>query len=204
MALILAICIMISPIFAEKVIDLGVLGKVYPIEEEPLTEFIQTKLQYLSKSDLLKKQMEVQRHIQKTLHEPKQVQGIRYASKNYHYYITPETAVHKDMVCPVTKKVFARQGDRFNTLKHHQLQSTLLFLDGENQKHIKWAKSQGKHARWILVKGRPLDLMRKQKHPIYFDQQGALTHKLDIRDIPCVVKQEGEQLRIQVEGGVNE
>ena len=32
--------------------------------------------------------------------------------------------------------------------------------------------------------------------PVYFDQQGALTRKLGITQVPALVSQEGAQLRI--------
>ena len=44
--------------------------------------------------------------------------------------------------------------------------------------------------------GSHLDLARKWKQAIYYDQQGTLTDKLRIRQVPALVSQEGSRLRI--------
>ena len=45
------------------------------------------------------------------------------------------------------------------------------FFDGSNENHVEWAK-QHMEAKWILVKGSPLDLEDETNHDVYFDQQG--------------------------------
>ena len=44
--------------------------------------------------------------------------------------------------------------------------------------------------------GSYLELMRRWKRPVFFDQQGTLTDKLGIRHVPALVSQEGKRLRI--------
>jgi conjugal transfer pilus assembly protein TraW len=38
--------------------------------------------------------------------------------------------------------------------------------------------------------------MQRWRLPVYFDQQGALTRKLGITQVPALVSQEGLQLRV--------
>ena len=55
----------------------------------------------------------------------------------------------------------------------------------------------------ILVKGEPLKLQRelkKQKIWIYFDQAGFLTQKLEIKEVPALVTQDGLRLKISIIG----
>ena len=52
------------------------------------------------------------------------------------------------------------------------------------------------HARSILVGGSYLDLMKSWRMPVYFDQQGLLTRRLGITQVPALVSQEGLRLRI--------
>ena len=48
----------------------------------------------------------------------------------------------------------------------------------------------------ILTGGSYLDLMRRWKQPVFFDQQGSLAEKLGIRHVPALVSQEDRRLRI--------
>ena len=48
----------------------------------------------------------------------------------------------------------------------------------------------------ILTGGSYLDLMRRWQRPVFYDQQGNLTTKLGIRQVPALVTQDGRRLRI--------
>ena len=48
----------------------------------------------------------------------------------------------------------------------------------------------------ILTGGSYLDLMRRWKQTVYYDQQGLLTTRLGIRQVPARVTQDGKRLRI--------
>ncbi|KXS30377.1 MAG: Type-F conjugative transfer system protein TraW, partial [Candidatus Gallionella acididurans] len=42
----------------------------------------------------------------------------------------------------------------------------------------------------------PLDLMRKWKIQVFYDQGGTLTRRFGITHVPAIVRQEGKRLRI--------
>jgi len=48
----------------------------------------------------------------------------------------------------------------------------------------------------ILTGGSYLDLMRRWRRPVFYDQQGNLTTKLGIRHVPALVTQDGRRLQI--------
>ena len=48
----------------------------------------------------------------------------------------------------------------------------------------------------ILVGGSYLDLMQSWRLPVYYDQQGLLTRRLGITQVPALVSQDGLRLRI--------
>jgi conjugal transfer pilus assembly protein TraW len=48
----------------------------------------------------------------------------------------------------------------------------------------------------ILTGGSYLDLMRRWKLAVFYDQQGHLTTQLGIRHVPALVTQDGKRLRI--------
>ena len=47
-----------------------------------------------------------------------------------------------------------------------------------------------------LYQAHYLDLMRRWERPVFYDQQGNLTTKLGIRQVPALVTQDGRRLRI--------
>lgn len=73
----------------------------------------------------------------------------------------------------------------------------LIFIDGENEKHIKWAIAKLSDAKIyrheqgkiVLIKGAPLDLQKRLKQEIYFDQFGLLSRRLKIKHVPAIVYQ---------------
>jgi conjugal transfer pilus assembly protein TraW len=87
-----------------------------------------------------------------------------------------------------------------NPLDIVSLSRHLFFFDARDAGQLARAREvleryQGK-VKLILTGGSHLELARKWKQPIYYDQQGALTGKLRIRQVPALVSQEGRRLRI--------
>jgi len=52
-------------------------------------------------------------------------------------------------------------------------------------------------AKIILINGSPLELQKKYKLWVYFDQSGILTTKFGIKHVPATVSQEGKRLKIR-------
>ena len=50
--------------------------------------------------------------------------------------------------------------------------------------------------RLILVKGSPVELMQREKTPVFFDQLGLLTDKFRLAQTPAIIVREGDRLRI--------
>lgn len=73
----------------------------------------------------------------------------------------------------------------------------ILFIDGENEAHVKWALSQPLNSKIILIQGRPLTLEERHERHFYFDQLGLITKKLGITQIPARVTQERDRLKIE-------
>ena len=61
---------------------------------------------------------------------------------------------------------------------------------------MKIGLSYSRCVREILIGGSYLDLMRRWKQTVYYDQQGLLTARLGIRQVPARVTQDGQRLRI--------
>ena len=91
-------------------------------------------------------------------------------------------------------------GTVVNPLDSVTLSQALLFIDARDREQVARARKliderQGK-VKVILTGGSYLDLMRRWQRPVFYDQQGNLTTKLGIRQVPALVTQDGRRLRI--------
>ena len=80
------------------------------------------------------------------------------------------------------------------------LSRPLLFIDARDKAQLDQAQRlladrQGQ-IKLILTGGSYLDLMRRWKLAVFYDQQGHLTTQLGIRHVPALVTQDGNRLRI--------
>lgn len=180
--------------------DLGVIGPVYPIAEPHLLDFIQQRLQEKEKSgELAKLQEQARVRGIESVEYPQPVPGIRKTEAARTFYFDPSFVLDRNVFDSNGKLMFAA-GTRKNPLEIVSLSKSLLFFDARDPRQVARAKElialyQG-HVKPILVGGSYLDLMKSWQIPVYYDQQGALTHQLGIDQVPAVVSQEGMRLRI--------
>ena len=97
-------------------------------------------------------------------------------------------------------RLIVAPGTRVNPLDTVSLSKQLLFIDARDPAQVGRAKrfldERGGRLKVILTGGSYLDLMRRWKQPVFFDQQGSLAEKLGIRHVPALVSQEDRRLRI--------
>lgn len=180
--------------------DLGTIGPVYPIQEPHLLDFIRQRLQQKERSGELKKLEEQARArgIDAVTH-PKPVAGIKLAETARTFYFNPTFTLDRNVLDDKGKLLFPA-GTRKNPLEIVALSKHLLFFDARDKRQVTRAREliafyRGR-VKPILVGGSYLDLMKSWRAPVYYDQQGVLTHRLGITQVPAIVSQEGLRLRI--------
>ena len=180
--------------------DLGVIGPVYPIAEPSLLEAILAKLREAEASGALSKlQREAQSNAKRMVAHPPALASVQKTTQPRSFYYDP-TVVVPYPVADADGNVIAPPGTRVNPLDTVSLSKHLLFFDARDAEQLAQARQlleryQGK-VKLILTGGSHLDLSRKWKQAIYYDQQGTLIDKLRIRQVPALVSQEGRRLRI--------
>ena len=173
--------------------DFGYNGPAFPIEEESLAKLIQKKMSEALLQDRLGN---LQQSLIEQATHPRPVAGLQEASHTRSFLLDPSFTVKEDLHT-YTGTVFAQKGTKINPLHHTSLASGLLFFDGDNEKHLAWAKKQVGRFKWILVKGSPIELEVQEKVPVYFDQQGIYVRQFHIEHIPAKVSQQGSYLLIE-------
>jgi conjugal transfer pilus assembly protein TraW len=181
--------------------NLGVFGETFRIDEPDFIDQIQAKLTELQKSGKLETaQNEIQKKIVSTLKHPAPVNGIIHTETPRKFKFDPTIKVTVDLK-DHNGKIFAKKGEQFNPLDHIQMTKVILFFDGTEESHIKWALSKQKERTSciILVKGSPLELQKRFGQSVYFDQYGILVSKLGIKQVPAMALQEKKILTITEE-----
>ena len=180
--------------------DLGVIGPVYPIAEPSLLEVILAKLKEAEASGALSRlQREAQSNAKRMVEHPLAVATVTKTTQPRTFYYDP-TIVVPYPINDADGNVIAMPGTQMNPLDTVSLSKHLLFFDARDVEQLTRARQlleryRGK-VKLILIGGSHLDLARKWKQPVYYDQQGSLTEKLRIRQVPALVSQEGRRLRI--------
>lgn len=180
--------------------DLGTFGELFPIQEKSLLQVIQDKLQTLNEEGILQDhQKEIQEKVQRKLQNPPSVQGVKSTVKPRSFSYDPSFVVTNDLK-DHRGQIFCARGKKINPLQYRSLTKPLLFIDGLDSKQIEWVRQQRQsfaNVKVILIQGSPFKLSQKLLIPVYFDQQGLLTRKLGIRQVPARVTQKGDKLWIE-------
>lgn len=168
-------------------------GRTFPIEEKPFGSDITIPTEGALKK-IQEKQLEM---VKAYIEEPPEVKGIEETKAYRAFYYDPIFRVKED-IKTLDGRVIASQGQLINALDDPTIASAcdLIFFDGSNEKHIEWAK-QHMEAKWILVKGSPLDLEDGTDHEVYFDQQGMYCKQFGIERVPAKVSVEGKRILIE-------
>jgi conjugal transfer pilus assembly protein TraW len=180
--------------------DLGVVGPVYPIAEPNLLEVIVSKLREAEATGLLAGlQRDARANVTRAIEQPAAVAGLTKTTKPRSFYYDPSIVVPY-AIADAEGKVIVAPGTRVNPLDTVSLSKKLLFIDARDAEQLRRAQAilhqhQGK-VKLILTGGSYLDLMRRWKRPVFYDQQGQLVEKFGIRHVPALVSQEGKRLRI--------
>lgn len=173
--------------------DKGVYGELFEIEEKDLLEHVTSRLKKLEENGELKWiQDGIQKRIMKNIEEPRDIDGIIKTKEARVFEFDPTIEVTEDLK-DRKGRIFAKKGDKYNALNYITYSKTLLFIDGNDEEQIEWAKLKllkHKNVKIILVKGKPLKLQERLKRPIYFDQYGIITKRMGIKQAPARVWQE--------------
>lgn len=177
-----------------KLLDYGVRGHVFLIIAESLLEVIMKRLQIAKDNGILEKmQEEFKEKVSKKISRPTMVAGVIKARKSKSR-ILDLSFTQKTDIKDLNNNVIVKSGTKINPLDTINWGEDLIFIDGDDQDQINWAKS--KIGRLILVKGSPIELTKKLNKQVFFDQGGILSTHFKIKAVPATIKQEGKLLKV--------
>jgi conjugal transfer pilus assembly protein TraW len=181
-------------------VDLGTIGPTYGIAEPHLLEFIQQRLRGKERTGELQRLIdEARSRGVAAVRQPAPVEGVRSTQAARSWTIDPTFTLDRNIVDAQGRLLFPA-GTRKNPLEVVSLSKRLLFFDARDARQV--ARARELIARYdgkvkpILTGGSYLDLMKAWRVPVYYDQQGTLTRRFGIKQVPALVSQEGLRLRV--------
>ena len=180
--------------------DLGTIGQTYAIEEPHLLHYIEQTLRDKEKTgELANLEEQAKNRVIESIRNPKPLAGIRPTETARTFYFDPSIKVEQN-ITDDKGNIIVPAGTTKNPLEVVSLSKHLLFFDGSDHEQVRYARTlidhYGGKVKPILVAGSYLDLMKAWQLSVYFDQQGVLTTKFGITQVPALVSQEGLRLRI--------
>ena len=176
--------------------DLGIHGHVFQIEEEDLLESLKSRVGKLSVEEIEIMNKSVRDHYISQMQSPPPIQGLKPAQSYRVFYFDPTICTNQDIL-DHEGKVIVPKGKCYNPLDNILHLDALLFFDATDETQVKWARSQNQLVKWVLTKGKPIDLEEKENRAVYFDQFGVLIKRFGIQNLPAKVSREGTYLKIE-------
>ena len=182
-------------------VDLGVIGPLHPITEPHLIDEIKSILKRKEETgELARLQKEAQQRAINAIEQPQPVQGLITATAHRVFHFDPSIQVTQSIVDDKGQVIVAA-GTIVNPLEHIGLARPMFFFDARDPRQEAHARklmsTQPSGILPILTGGSYMDLMRRWKTRVYFDQGGEITRRFGIRQVPALVSQEGKRLRIE-------
>ena len=200
LALVAALLVIGGVATASRAEDLGTVGETYAIQEPHLLHYIEQTLREKEKTgELANLEEQAKSRVIESIRNPKPLAGIQPTQTARTFYFDPSIKVDQN-ITDDKGNIIVPAGTTKNPLEVVSLSKHLLFFDGSDGEQVRYARSlidrYGGKVKPILVAGSYLDLMKAWQLSVYFDQQGVLTTKFGITQVPALVSQEGLRLRI--------
>lgn len=174
--------------------DYGTQGHLFDIKEPSIiTEIMEKLLAAKESGELDQLQKEFTNKVKEKVLRPTPVRNIKKATINRSWTYNP-TYTQKTAITDDKGSVIVPAGTVVNALDKLQWGQALIFIDGEDEEQIQWAKKQ--LGKIVLTNGAPLQISDQLKQTVYFDQAGILCYRFKIEAVPALVEQEGNLLKI--------
>ncbi len=179
----------------------GVIGTTYPIAEADLRQIIQERLLTLQQNgELSKLQNKFNQDVDKKMDRPQAVVGLKRTNEPHTRLFDPSMQFPYD-IKNSDGQIVVPKGTMINPLDTVLLNETLIFYNADDPEQVTWAKQldqqlKGKD-KLILVKGSIIEQIKLFKKPLYFDQEGRLTKRFNLKQVPALISQQGNRLKIE-------
>ena len=177
--------------------NLGNIGPTYPIGEESALDLIMKRLREKERTGELKRiQDEAIRRSMGSIKHMRPVEGIATVKTRVQRFIDP-TVTYTKAVTTDDGRIVVPAGTKINPLEMTRFSKTLVFFDGRDpaqREAVGRMVAKGDKVKPILVAGSWLDLTKAWKTQVFYDQNGTLSRRFEIKAVPSFIRQHGKLL----------
>lgn len=171
-------------------------GGMHPVIEIDIREVIFKRLSYLEKTGALKKlQKKWIEQVQQKIERPTPL-GLFPTDKPKTFYVDPTIVVNEDIYAE--GRLLVPKGTRVNPFERVRLTKALFFFNGDDPKQVQWAKDHYKNYPYVkfILTGGSVKIGNEHFGRVYFDWEGRLSQKLQLKHVPSVVEQDNLRWKI--------
>lgn len=177
------------------------IGTTYPISEKHAIKDIRERLEAKQKSgELMQMQQQVQERINRSAVNLQPVEGLQTADKASVRYFEPVFTL-KETLKDHEGRIVAPAGTVIKPLEVAPIPFKIFFFDGRDAKQTalakKLAEKYGEAFMPVLTAGRWDEISVEMNQAVYFDQQGRMSRSFRLTEVPSLVFQEDNVLRIE-------
>lgn len=177
--------------FGKEVKDYGKYGTTWPIQEEDLLQFIETRLKSPEVQDRIRRMLGKARE---RMYKLTKYDGlIGKAEEDRVYRIDPSLTLAEDIL-DHEGNVVAPKGTTVNPSDYAPLTGRYIFIDGNDDKQVTYALN-GDFRKIIITSGNIRKLSGTHKHRFYFVNDD-LIEKISLTHVPAILESEGRYLRV--------
>lgn len=180
---------------------LGVYGKTWEIGERDFLDVMHERTVEFEKSGKLAEfKKQAQNKVRDRILNPTPIAGIKTAAHGTErtYYYDPSFVVEKT-IADTQGNIIVPAGRKVSPLHFIPLSKPLLFIDARDKRQIEYAHdfiTKEPRTKVILVAGSWVELTKTWRTQVFYDQAARIVHKFGIEQVPAIIRQQGEVLKI--------
>lgn len=177
------------------------IGPTYPIAEPHAIKEILAKLQEKqNKGQLEQLQRDAQQRINQAALNQAPVQGLDNVRKSSVRHFKPVFTLPEN-VYDQDGRIVAVAGSSVNPLEVAPIPFKMLFFDGREASQVELARKlaveHGESFLPILTAGQWDVISAELNQAVYFDQKGRMSQSFQLTEVPSLVSQEADQIKIE-------
>lgn len=174
-------------------VNLGVLGKTYPIREKDHLAVVQKRARNIDWQAMRNKQLERLRNFR-----PANPPKLPRAKVAQNFHVDVSHTLEADIPNAQGGVIYPK-GYHFNPLDYINYTKTLVVIDGTDEAQLRWFEASGHSnnlsVRFLVTDGFLVHLMQRLQRPIYY-ADAHLVARLGLTALPAIVRQSGEMMEV--------
>lgn len=177
-----------------EIMDLGTVGRVYPIAEKDCLNEIREKAKKLDWEKIRDESIETAKN-----YKPENLVKLPKATQDRTFLVDMSYTLGNDIPDKDGKIIYPR-GYRFNPLEYIDYPIKLVVIDGSDSDQVAWFQNspyaKDYQVRLLITDGYHIELREKLNRPIYYAHR-LIVERLQLDRLPCIVIQKGVHMEVK-------